>query len=182
VRRLTFLAAGMIAYAFIVLAFTRGVPAAPSPEISPVDDVSFNRVLGQSQWIIIGSLTAFLIAQLIDVFIFHLFRRRTGKALIWLRSTGSTVVSQLIDSIVVLAIGIALPTLFDEDLTNDYTFIKFLNVALPNYLVKLAIAVLLTPLIYAGHWAVETYLGKADAEALAEAAARDSAEPLELDV
>jgi uncharacterized integral membrane protein (TIGR00697 family) len=161
VRRLTWLAAVMIAYAFVALTLTMQVPATP---FSGVDDASYARVFGQSRWIIVGSLTAFLVSQLIDVLVFHALRRRTGKALLWLRATGSTVVSQLIDSIIVLWIGLALPL--------GWTPTQFANVAIPNYLVKLVIALGMTPIIYLGHWIVERYLGHSVAEALAEEAAQ----------
>jgi queuosine precursor transporter len=166
VRRLSFLTVGLIAYVFLVLTITLPIPAAEG--ISGVDDASYRKVFGQSQWIIVGSLTAFLVSQLIDVFIFHLLRQRTGKALLWLRATGSTIVSQLIDSVIVLYIGLVIPL--------DWDMETFLRAASTNYVVKLVIAVGMTPLIYAGHWAVERYLGKSVAESLAEAAARDDLE------
>lgn len=161
VRRLTLLTAAMLAYAYVVLLLTMRVPAT---DFSGVDDASYNRVFGQSRWIIVGSLTAFMISQLVDVVVFHVLRRRTGPALLWLRSTGSTVVSQLIDSIVVLWIGLALPL--------HWSFPQFVSVALPNYFVKLVIALAMTPLIYIGHWIVEWYLGHSVAHTLAEQAAR----------
>ena len=161
VRRLTLLTAAMLAYAYIVLLATMQVPATP---FSGVDEASFNRVFGQSRWIIVGSITAFMVSQLIDVLVFHALRRRTGKARLWLRATGSTVVSQLIDSIVVLYIGLALPLGWGAN--------QFVSVMVPNYLVKLLIALAMTPIIYLGHWAVEKYLGHSVAEALAEDAAQ----------
>jgi uncharacterized integral membrane protein (TIGR00697 family) len=164
VRRLTLMTTAMIAYAFVVLYLTRLIDAVPGLGI---DDASYQRVFTQSQWIIAGSITAFLIAQLIDVLIFHAVRRRTGSALIWLRATGSTVVSQLIDSIVVLYIGLALPQSWDAK--------TFLTSAGTNYSVKLLIAIAATPMIYLGHWAVERYLGKEVAEKLAEEAAGNGA-------
>jgi uncharacterized integral membrane protein (TIGR00697 family) len=162
VRRLTFLTAGMLVYAYLILIATMRLPAT---SFSGVDDISYNRVFGQSSWIIIGSLTAFMISQLVDVLVFHTLRRRTGKAMLWLRATGSTVVSQVIDSIVVLYIGLALPLGWGAG--------QFVSVMVPNYLVKLLIALALTPLIYLGHWAVEKYLGHSVAEALAEEAAQE---------
>ena len=163
VRRLTFLAVGMIAYAFIILWLTMQVPAA---DFSKVKDTEYNTVFGSGLWIIAGSITAFLIGQLLDVFIFHVLRRRTGKAMIWLRATGSTVISQFIDSIVVLWIGLAIPLGWD--------LAQFINVAAPNYTVKLVVAILMTPVIYLAHWVIENYLGKGLAEELAEHAARES--------
>jgi uncharacterized integral membrane protein (TIGR00697 family) len=165
VRRLTFLTVVMIGYVYVLLAITQRVKA--DPGLTGIDDTSFNKVFGQGQWIIVGSLIAFITGQLLDVFIFHLLRKRTGKAMIWLRSTGSTVVSQLIDTVVVLWIGLAWP--------NGWTLQKFLSVAITNYSVKLAVAILMTPAIYAAHWAVEAYLGHHVAEELAEEAARQSA-------
>ena len=166
VRRLTFLTVAMIAYAYVVLFLTMQVPATTFEGIKGVDDRSYNRVFGQSQWIIVGSMTAFLISQLMDVSIFHLFRKRTGHALIWLRSTGSTIFSQMIDSIVVLYIGLAIP--------QKWSFKVFCNVAATNYSMKLLVAILVTPLIYLGHWLIEQYLGRSLAEEIAEAAARES--------
>jgi len=163
VRRLTFLTVGLISYAYIVLFLTMQVPAT---SFSAVDDASYNRVFGQSLWIIVGSITAFLLSQLVDVLIFHTLRRRTGKTMLWLRSTGSTVVSQAIDSLVVLYIGLALPL--------GWSVHQYFNVVIPNYLVKLTLALVLTPLIYGAHWAVERYLGEEAAQDLAEEAARSS--------
>jgi queuosine precursor transporter len=71
--------------------------------------------------------------------------------MIWLRSTGSTIISQLIDTFVVLGIAFWLP--------GKMTTPVFLNAALTGYTFKLIIAVCLTPLIYVGHAAIEKYLG-----------------------
>lgn len=161
VRRLTLLTVFLLAYAYVVLLLTMRVPAT---SFSGVDDTSYNTVFGQSRWIIFGSITAFLVSQLVDVFVFHVLRHRTGKALLWLRATGSTIVSQLIDSIVVLYIGLAVPLHWD--------FSRFASVAIPNYLVKLLIAVAMTPLLYLGHSVIERYLGRSVAESLAEEASR----------
>ena len=92
VRRISFMAAGMIIYAFIVLLAGMMVHAA---SFSPVTDEQFTAVFGQSMWIIVGSITAFLASQLTDVVVFWFIRSRTGKRMIWLRATGSTVVSPI---------------------------------------------------------------------------------------
>lgn len=149
VRRLSFITAGLIAYTFLVLFFAMKIP---STSISTVSTGQFNAVFGQSQLIIIGSITAFLVSQLIDVSIFHFFKRRTGDKKIWLRSTGSTVISQLFDSFIVLGIAFWLPGIMDTK-----TF--FLS-AMTGYSVKLAIAVLMTPMIYLGHNLIDKYIAK----------------------
>jgi uncharacterized integral membrane protein (TIGR00697 family) len=124
----------------------------PSSEVSTISTSQFDAVFGQSQLIIVGSITAFLVSQLIDVSIFHFFKRRTGERKIWLRSTGSTVISQLFDSFIVLGIAFWLPGIMDTK-----TF--FLS-AMTGYSVKLAIAVLMTPMIYLGHNIIEKYIAK----------------------
>lgn len=149
VRRLSIITAVLIAYTFLVLFFAMKIP---STNISTVTTEQFNAVFGQSQLIIIGSITAFLVSQLIDVSIFHFFKRRTGDKKIWLRSTGSTVISQLFDSFIVLGIAFWLPGIMDTK-----TF--FLS-AMTGYSVKLAIAVLMTPMIYLGHNLINKYIAK----------------------
>ncbi len=148
VRRLTLVTVGLILYAFVVIFIAMGIPAS---SVSPVKDEAFNAVLGQSQWIIIGSVTAFAVSQLIDVAVFWLFREATGGKMLWLRATGSTAVSQLIDTFIVLGIGFWLPGKIPTS--------AFLNLAFTNYTYKFAIAVALTPLIYASHHAIDRYLG-----------------------
>jgi uncharacterized integral membrane protein (TIGR00697 family) len=163
VRRLTLLTAVLIIYTFILLFAGMKVPASG---ISPVGDSQFNAVFGQSMWIIIGSLTAFLASQLIDVLVFWLIRSRTGSRLIWLRATGSTVVSQLIDTFIVTGVAFWLP--------GKLSFADYVNTASTGYFAKLLIAVLLTPLIYLGHSIIHRYLGKEQSGILIQGAAEEA--------
>ncbi|GAB4310678.1 MAG: queuosine precursor transporter [Bacteroidales bacterium] len=162
VRRLTLLTALLIAYTFLILYAGTLVPASG---ISPVSDLSFRSVFGQSMWIIAGSITAFLASQLLDVVVFWLIRRYTGHRMIWLRATGSTVVSQLIDTFIVTGIAFWLP--------GKLTFEQFINTAGTGYIAKLIIAVLITPLIYAGHALIHHYLGETESETLIEKVAEE---------
>ncbi|PIQ16779.1 MAG: hypothetical protein COW67_01065 [Flavobacteriales bacterium CG18_big_fil_WC_8_21_14_2_50_32_9] len=164
VKKLTFITASLIAYAFIVLFFSINIPAAKG--ISAVTDEQFQAVFGQSMWIIFASIIAFLVSQFVDVFIFWLLRNRTGGKMIWLRSTGSTVVSQLIDTFIVLGIAFWLTGKMSTD--------EYINAALTGYTFKLIIAILLTPLIYLGHYLVNNYLGKELSDQLIEQAAKNS--------
>lgn len=148
VRKLSFITAALIAYAFIILLLAINVPAANG--ISPVNDNQFYAVFGQSMWIIIGSLIAFVVSQLIDVSVFWYFKNKTGNQKIWLRTTGSTVISQLFDSFIVLGIAFWLPGKID--------FKTFISSALTGYVFKLSIAILLTPMIYLGHHLIKKYL------------------------
>jgi queuosine precursor transporter len=166
VRRLTFLTVIMIAYAFVVLYFAQMTPTAAGADGTPygVDESSFNNVFGTSRWIIVGSLTAFVVSQLVDVTVFHVLRKRTGHAMLWLRSTGSTVISQVIDSVIVLWIGLALP--------RGWSAAQFWTTAASNYSIKLVIAILMTPVIYGVHALIDRYLGEEESRRLTESAAR----------
>ncbi len=140
VKRLTFMTIALIVYAFVVLFAAMQVPAV---SFSPVRDVQFSAVFGQSLWIIVGSVTAFALSQLVDVIVFWLVRHRTGGKLLWLRATGSTAVSQLIDSFVIIAIAFWLPGKVKTG--------EFLTIAASNYSYKFLIAITMTPFIYMGH-------------------------------
>ncbi len=150
VKKLSFITAGLIAYTFFLLLIGLQIPAVKGDGL--ITDEQFSAVFGQSMWIIVGSITAFLVSQLIDVTIFHFVKNRTGKKMIWLRSTGSTVISQLFDSFIVLGIAFWLPGKIDTKM--------FIASALTGYTVKLLIAVGLTPFIYLGHYLIEKYLAK----------------------
>lgn len=156
VRKLTFLAMGMICFAFLVLFTEIQVKASPH---SPVSDEMFRGVFGQSQWIIVGSLVAFMLSQFLDVTIFHVFKHMTGHRMLWLRSTGSTVFSQLIDTFVVLFIGFRLPAILRVS-GYDLSWDTYWLVAIGNYSYKLAIALAVTPIIYLVHGMIDRYLAK----------------------
>ena len=147
VRQLTFLTAILITYAFILIYLSMLFRASP---ISPVTDGAFNKVFGQSMWIIVGSLAAFLSSQLVDVVVFWAIRNRTGKKWLWLRATGSTIVSQVIDTFIVAGIAFWLP--------GKISFANYISLSVSGYISKLLIAIGLTPFIYLGHIAIERYL------------------------
>ena len=148
VKKLSYITAALIAYSFILLFLAMTIPAATG--ISPVDDEQFKAVFGQSMWIIVGSIIAFLFSQLIDVYVFSYFKKKTGNKKIWLRATGSTIISQLFDSFIVLGIAFWLPGKINTE--------TFVSSALTGYTFKLGTAVLLTPIIYLGHYWIEKYI------------------------
>jgi uncharacterized integral membrane protein (TIGR00697 family) len=165
VRRLTLMTIGLIAYAFVVLYLSIQVPAA---SFSPVSDSQFGAVFGQSLWIIVGSIIAFGISQLVDVGVFWLVRHKTGGKHLWMRATGSTLVSQLIDSIVIIGIAFWLPGKVKTE--------EFFIVAGANYSYKMLIALAVTPLLYVGHSIIDRYLGVEESHRLIESSARASEE------
>ncbi len=172
VRFMSFTAAALIAYAFLMVYFAMGLHPADfwiqrETGYGVIDmNLAFNTIFGQGLWIIVGSLTAFLIGQLVDVYVFHFLRSFTGSSKIWLRATGSTLVSQFIDSFVVLFIAFYLGAGWDLTLV--------LAIGVVNYIYKFAVAVFLTPLLYILHYFIDIYLGKDLSDQLIENAAMES--------
>jgi uncharacterized integral membrane protein (TIGR00697 family) len=150
VRRLSWITSLLIAYCFIIVSIALSMPAKEIPGSTLATDAEFSKVFGQAQMVIIGSITAFLLSQLLDATLFQWIKKKTGNRYIWLRSTGSTVFSQMIDTIAVLYIGFVLP--------GALSISDFLEIAPTNYFLKLLIAISLTPLIYLGHFLVKRYL------------------------
>lgn len=150
VRRLSWITAALIAYCFFIVSIAMELPAKEIEGSGLSTDAEFIKVFGQAQMVIVGSIAAFLFSQLLDVLIFHWLKSKTGNRMIWLRSTGSTIISQLIDSYIVLYIGFVLP--------GNLSFSDFMTIAPTNYLLKIFIAISLTPLIYLGHYLVKKYL------------------------
>jgi uncharacterized integral membrane protein (TIGR00697 family) len=156
VRRLSWITAILIAYCFIIVSVALALPAKEIPGSSLATDAEFSKVFGQAQMVIVGSIAAFLFSQLLDALLFQRIKARTGNKMIWLRSTGSTVISQAIDTVVVLYIGFVLP--------GALGWKEFFKIAPTNYFLKLLIALALTPLIYLLHYVVGRYLGVAHTE------------------
>ena len=135
--------------------------------------VAFNGIYGQGLGIILASMTAFLVAQLIDVFVFHRIKKMTGEKKIWLRATGSTVVSQLIDSFVVLFIAFYFYPKLVKGQGEPWPFDQLIAICIVNYIYKFIVALLLTPVIYLVHNRIERYLGHEQAMAMKKAAMGD---------
>ena len=170
VRFISWLAAGLIVYGF-AFAFV-AIHLAPASwwvgvakdQGVPDYQAAFAAVFGQGLWTIWGSLIAFIIGQLIDVSVFHRIRRATGERHAWLRATGSTAVSQLIDSFVVLYIAFVIGP-------QHWPTSLFLAVGTLNYVYKMAAAIALIPLLYLARAMIHRYLGHARADELREQAA-----------
>ena len=150
-RRLTY--AGLLAAVFVWSVINVAL-LLPTTGDSPISDSVFRSAFGTSARLYLASLTAYLIGQFLDISVFQVLRRLTGERLLWLRSTGSTVLSQAIDSISVSFVFLVG--------TRSAGFI--VSNAANNYVGKLVMAVLLTPLIYLGHAVIHRYLGAQDPE------------------
>ncbi|HVY40148.1 MAG TPA: queuosine precursor transporter [Polyangia bacterium] len=137
-RRLTFVGLGAAAFVWAIITLSLHLPTSPD---SPIPHAVFQGAFGTSARLYVASLTAYLIGQLLDISIFLTLRKLTGHRLLWLRSTGSTVFSQMVDSLSVSFVFLVG--------TRPMGFI--IGNAVNNYVGKLVMAVLMTPLIYLGH-------------------------------
>ncbi len=170
VRLLSYIAAAMIAYAFVMVYFAiESEPAdwwigSGANKSIPDMQNAYSAVFGQGLWIIIGSLVAFLVGQLIDVWVFHFIKKNSGNKYLWLRSTGSTLVSQLIDSFIVLFIAFYIG--------SDWSLKQVLAIGIMNYIYKFSVAILITPLLYLVHNAIDRYLGNELSESMIKSADR----------
>ncbi len=155
VRRISFTAIALILYAFLMFYVAIKVPAADFWISTHVKDGvpdmqnAFDGIFGQGMRIIAGSLIAFLVSQLVDVAVFHRIKKATGEKKVWLRATGSTLVSQLVDSYIVLFIAFS----------GVFTWQQILAIGIVNYIYKASMAVILTPVIYIAEKQIENYVG-----------------------
>ncbi len=168
VRRISYIAVGLISYAFLMFYFAMSVPPADfwygsaTEQGIPDMNKAFNGVFGQGMWIIVGSLVAFLVSQIVDVTVFHKIKQYTGEKRMWLRATGSTLVSQLVDSFIVLFIAFKIG--------KGWSWQLVLAICLVNYAYKFTMAILLTPVIYWVEKRMEIYFGEKTTHAMKQMA------------
>jgi len=168
VRRISYTAVSLIAYAFLMFYLAMGVPASDfwfnTGVKNGVPNMSsaFNSIFGQGMWIIFASITAFLVSQIVDVTVFHRIKKVTGDKKIWLRATGSTLISQLVDSFIVLFIAFKIG--------QGWSWQLVLAICIMNYTYKGTMAIVLTPIIYLVERRIEKYLGRETAHKMKRAA------------
>lgn len=168
VRRLSFITVGLIAYVFLILFITTRIKAIDG---SPATDAAYSNIFGQGMYMIVASIIAFITSQLLDSFVFWLIRKRTGEKMMWLRSTGSTFVSQLIDTFLIQFIAFVIP--------GYWTYEEFVRNAAFGYGLKIILAVCLIPLIWLLHKVLDNYFGEARAHKIIENTAEESMEDME---
>ncbi|MDG2450225.1 MAG: queuosine precursor transporter [Saprospiraceae bacterium] len=169
VKVLSYLTVGLISYAFVMVFIS--ISLSPNDwwsNISGTNDdpalsltnmnLAFKKIFGQGLWIIVGSMVAFLVGQIVDVFTFHRIKKATGEKKVWLRATGSTLVSQFIDSFVVLFIAFYIGA--------DWDLVRVIAIGVVNYIYKFGMAIILTPVIYLAHFLIDRYLGQEEANKL----------------
>lgn len=160
VRFLSILTSLLIGFAFLIVWLAMKLQPADFWMVQKVNgqDVNmisaFDAIFGQGMWIIVGSITAFLIGQMVDVLIFHRIKKFTGDKALWLRATGSTIFSQLIDSFVVIFIAFYLNPAY------NWSWQMVAAIGLVGYTYKFVIALAMTPILYLIHGTIDSYLGK----------------------
>jgi uncharacterized integral membrane protein (TIGR00697 family) len=173
VRFLSVLTAILISFAFLVIWGAMSLSASDfwvHQQINGEDlnmNNAFAGIFGQGMWIIIGSIVAFLLGQIVDVMIFHRIKKITGERALWLRSTGSTLVSQFIDSFVVIFIAFYLNPQY------HWSWQMVAAIGLVNYTYKFLVAILMTPVLYVTHTIIDGYLGKELSDRLVKMAGRE---------
>jgi queuosine precursor transporter len=170
VRRMSFLGAGLIGYAFVIIYCGTQLPPADfwldvnktGPDGPFNIDYAYSAIFRQGLGIIFASITSFLIGQVIDMYVFHYLRKLTNHKKLWLRATGSTLVSQLVDSYLILTIAFYW--------LGNWSLTQVLAVGTIQYLYKVVLAVGLTPVIYWMHYAIDRYLGREESHKIIEKA------------
>ncbi|MDJ1472948.1 queuosine precursor transporter [Cytophagaceae bacterium DM2B3-1] len=156
VRRISYLGAILITYGFLIIFVSTHLPPAQFwLDVNKGDNnfdinFAFSKIFRQGLNIIVGSITAFLLSQLLDAYVFQYLRNITGSKRIWLRATGSTIISQLIDSYVVIFIAFYV--------FGNWSFAQVLSTGVNSYLYKVSMALLLTPVLYIAHIIIDKYL------------------------
>ena len=125
-------------FSLLIILIADSVPAIAN---SPVDDVLFTKVFGQSAIAVFASMTAYLFAQFIDIQIYHFWKRLTKGKHLWLRNNFSTWFSQFIDTFSILML-----LCFFEVLPWE----SFSGLLISGFLFKVLVAALDTPFLYIG--------------------------------
>ena len=158
VKKISYITSAIIVYMFfVILLVTKLNPATFWIEINKIDgsyniNDSYNKIFKQGLGIMVGSILAFLVGQIVDSYTFQWLKKITGSKIIWLRATGSTLVSQLIDSFLVLWIAFFV--------FGDWSFDQVLAVGAINYIYKFLVAIALTPVLYLSHYIIGKYIKK----------------------
>lgn len=157
-RRLTYISFAMAIYAFIIINVAQAMPYLDAPFNVRKDQ--FDAIFGSAKIMYIASVSAYLVGQLCDIAVFGFLKRLTGQRMVWLRATGSTVISQLIDSFIVSYLAFSLGRQIFADPANPPAPLSEIpKIAVTGYALKFVIAIAITPLIYAGRAVMHRWFG-----------------------
>lgn len=139
-RFLTILGFWMAVVAYLVLQISTHLREDPSTYFTQAE---FQKIFGGSAQLFVASIVAYLIGQFLDINVFQFWKALTQSKHLWLRATGSTILSQVIDTVTINVI------FWRWTATKDWEWI-FAKVG-REYGVKLVVAIALTPVVYAVH-------------------------------
>ncbi len=141
--------AGLFASIFMLLIIIVA-SAAPATDFSPVSNAEFDTVFGFTFVAVAASLVAYLLAQFLDVQIFHFWKRKTKGKHLWFRNNASTFSSQFVDTFTVLLLLCVFEVIEWE---------LFGLLLLNGYMFKVMVAILDTPIIYLAVWGIRKKFG-----------------------
>ena len=142
----------MVVYGFFTLA--QQLPVDPRTVLPKAEFLHFSSLYTH---MLVASLTAYLVGQLLDIQLFDWFHALTRHRFLWLRAQGSTLISQLFDSTIVVFIAF----------WGQLPAADLWQLSLSNYVWKFLIVVAITPLLYAGHAALRSLLDRSQSSLLA---------------
>lgn len=149
-RRIAYISLSMGMLAFGIMNLAQAMPRLDAPY--NVSQEAFDAVFGSAKGMYIASMAAYLVGSLADIFLFGFFKRLTGGRYIWLRATGSTIISQFVDSVVVSFVAFHLwRTMYPDPGSPPAPLGEILTIAATGYLLKFCLAIAATPVIYLGH-------------------------------
>ncbi len=135
---------GLIVIALILLSSLLFTSLPPSKRFE-ISEKAYDMVFGLSARIAAASLTAFAIAEFLDVIVFVRIRQILGKSKLWLRNNASNFISQFVDTAVFMTLAFYA---FDKSLSSNFTFLT--SLALPYWGLKCFMSIIETPLVYLG--------------------------------
>jgi len=160
-RFLTLVGFAMALLAWALLQLSTALPAHPSTYFTQAE---FAKIFGGSAQLFVASMIAYLIGQFLDIQVFQFWKALTRSRHLWLRATGSTLLSQIVDTVTINVIfwnwtAAADPTSFLGVMTPEgrwgWVFAKVGR----EYLIKVLVAILLTPVVYLLHGMIIRWLG-----------------------
>ncbi len=159
-RFLTLVGFAMALLAYVVLQVSNRMPAHESTYFTQEE---FAKIFGGSSQLFVASMMAYLLGQFLDIQVFQFWKALTASKHLWLRATGSTLLSQILDTVVINIVfwywtAAGDPTSFLGKMTSGERLSWIFAKIGREYGIKVFVAILLTPIVYGIHGFVVKYL------------------------
>jgi len=132
----------MIGLLFLFIMLAISLP--PSGRFESSNE-AYNYIFGKSARISLASITAFALADFLDIYLFSKIREKLGKSKLWLRNNASNFIAQFVDTVVFMTLAFYA---LDQSLAQNATFL--FSLILPYWLLKCSMSVIETPFVYLG--------------------------------